>query len=42
MQVASDQSIPAHAEQKILRRDGVVPQVHLLSVDSNFDAVPAE
>lgn len=42
MQVASDQSIPAHAEQKILRRDGVVPQVHLLSVDSNFDAVPAD
>lgn len=33
----SDQSIPIHAAHKISRRDGVTPDVHVLSVDTAWD-----
>ncbi|KDQ25329.1 hypothetical protein PLEOSDRAFT_169388 [Pleurotus ostreatus PC15] len=33
----SDQSIPIHAAHKIRRRDGVTPDVHVLSVDTAWD-----
>ncbi|KAL0955768.1 hypothetical protein HGRIS_001983 [Hohenbuehelia grisea] len=36
---ANDQSIPAHAEAKIARRDNLAPQVYLLNVDTNWAAI---
>ncbi|KAL0948981.1 hypothetical protein HGRIS_009081 [Hohenbuehelia grisea] len=38
-QIATDQSIPAHAEPHITRRDGIPPQVHTLQVDTNYAAI---
>ncbi|KAJ8515528.1 hypothetical protein ONZ45_g7073 [Pleurotus djamor] len=42
MKVADDQSIPIHAESRIARRDGLAPQVHVLTIDTDFDAAPAD
>ncbi|KDQ23587.1 hypothetical protein PLEOSDRAFT_162398 [Pleurotus ostreatus PC15] len=42
MTVAEDQTIPAHAELKIRRRDGAAPLIHTLKIDDNFAAIDAE
>ncbi|KAF4568608.1 hypothetical protein EYR36_010620 [Pleurotus pulmonarius] len=42
MTVAQDQSIPAHIESKIRRRDGSAPRIHTLRIDDNFAAIDAD
>ncbi|KAJ8523253.1 hypothetical protein ONZ45_g312 [Pleurotus djamor] len=39
--VDADQSIPIHATRQIRRRDGVAPEVHVLSVDTAWDKFAA-
>ncbi|KAJ8520792.1 hypothetical protein ONZ45_g2430 [Pleurotus djamor] len=36
--VAEDQSIPSHALRKVSKRDGRTPTVHVLKVDTNWEA----
>ncbi|KAJ8502555.1 hypothetical protein ONZ45_g11636 [Pleurotus djamor] len=33
---AKDQSLPTHVLSKIVKRDGVMPQVHTMTIDGNF------
>ncbi|KAJ8507236.1 hypothetical protein ONZ45_g10378 [Pleurotus djamor] len=33
---ANDQSLPTHVLSKIVKRDGVMPQVHTMTIDGNF------
>ncbi|KAJ8521299.1 hypothetical protein ONZ45_g1962 [Pleurotus djamor] len=39
MALATDQSLPAHASNRIRRRDGSPPQVHILTIDDNLAQV---
>ncbi|KAL0950168.1 hypothetical protein HGRIS_010161 [Hohenbuehelia grisea] len=41
LRVAENQDIPTHMEPHVARRDGQAPQVHILSVDTNWAAVDA-
>lgn len=37
--ISEDQEIPEHVASKLVKRDGVLPQVQALSVDSHFHKV---